>query len=263
MSLAVDDLGDGHPVVLLHAGIADRRMWRDQVPALVAGGHRVLAYDLPGYGGSPLPQEPFVLHEPVAEALAARGIERATVVGCSFGGRFALDLTLDHPELVNGLVLLGSALGGAPAPDDLRAAVETATAGLDDKDLAGLARAEVQLWVVGVDRPRDSLPPELIEFAEEMDRAALAAEAALDEADVEELDPPAAGRLAEIAVPVWATTGAHDLPTIRRQSDRIAAEVQHGTRLPDIANAAHLPSLDNPTAVTRILLDFLESHRRP
>ncbi len=101
VTLAADDLGEGHPVVLLHAGIADRRMWRAQVPALTRAGHRVLALDLPGCGESGVPDAGFLLHAPVAETLAAHDVGRATLVGCSFGGRIALDLTLARPDLVD------------------------------------------------------------------------------------------------------------------------------------------------------------------
>ncbi|HEX7746309.1 MAG TPA: alpha/beta fold hydrolase, partial [Micromonosporaceae bacterium] len=60
----------GRPVVLLHAGIADRRMWRHQVAAL-AHRHRVLAPDLSGYGESALPAGPFAHHDDVVGLIDA------------------------------------------------------------------------------------------------------------------------------------------------------------------------------------------------
>lgn len=68
--LAYDDTGSGTPVVLLHAGIADRRMWREQVGPLAAR-HRVIALDLRGYGDSELPPTPFAHHDDVAGLLDA------------------------------------------------------------------------------------------------------------------------------------------------------------------------------------------------
>jgi 3-oxoadipate enol-lactonase len=260
VTLAIDELGDGHPVVLLHAGIADRRMWDGQLPALAAAGHRALAVDLPGFGESPVPTEGFSFHDLILSSLAERGVHRATYVGCSFGGRVALDLTLAHPEAVDGLVLFGSALSGEPTPDDLRRALETATAGLDEDDLDAVAIAEVLFCVVGVDRTRDDVPAEVLDVAVRMNRIALGNEAELDAADVRPLTPPATGRLAEIAVPTVVTTGMHDVPAFRRLADRLATEIPGARRLPDIPGAAHLPPLDQPEAVNQILRDFLTTH---
>ncbi len=257
VTLAADVVGDGHPVVLLHAGIADRRMWRAQVPALAAAGHRVLALDLPGCGESGVPDAGFVLHEPVAETLAAHDVARATLVGCSFGGRIALDLTLARPDLVDGLVLFGPALGGHPTAPDLRSALQEATHGIAEDDLDALAVAETLFWVVGVDRPATAVDPEILRLVEQMNRRDLDGEVALERLEITELDPPAAGRLGEIAVPAVVTTGAHDHPAVRRTADHIAASIPAGRRLPDIPAAGHLPSLDAPEAVTRILLDAL------
>src|SRR5688572_6897155 len=95
-------------VLLLHAGIADRRMWAAQVEALDAAGHHVIAPDLPGYGEAALePGE--VAYVDVAASHLTRP---AAVVGCSFGGRVALELALHRPELVERLVLVGAGLGG-------------------------------------------------------------------------------------------------------------------------------------------------------
>lgn len=262
MTLAADDLGTGPAVVLLHAGIADRRMWRAQVPALVAAGHRVVALDLPWCGESVVPGKGFVLHEPIAETLAAHDVGPATLVGCSFGGRLALDLALARPELVDGLALFGPALGGQPSPPDLMAAIAAATAGLADDDLDGLAAAEALFWVVGTDRPADAVDPAVLRLVQEMNRRDLEGELALDRLDIGELEPPAAGRLGEIRVPAVVTTGAHDQPAFRRIADHIAAGVPGGHRLPDIPDAGHLPPLDAPDAVTRILLDFLATVAR-
>ena len=82
VDIAYDDEGRGAPVVLLHAGIADRTMWDDIAPML-AEGFRILRPDLRGYGETPLPDGPFVYAADVAALLGALGIERAHVVGVS------------------------------------------------------------------------------------------------------------------------------------------------------------------------------------
>ncbi|MGW4297002.1 alpha/beta fold hydrolase, partial [Micromonospora chersina] len=105
--LAYDEAGSGTPVVLLHAGIADRRMWRHQVPALAAR-HRVIAVDLRGYGDSELPPTPFAHHDDVIGLLDALGLAQAALVGCSFGGKVAVDTALAYPDRVAALALFGA-----------------------------------------------------------------------------------------------------------------------------------------------------------
>ncbi|MEW2380997.1 alpha/beta hydrolase [Micromonospora sp. NPDC047707] len=254
--LAYDDAGDGTPVVLLHAGIADRRMWRAQVDAL-ASRHRVIALDLRGYGESELPPAPFAHHDDVVGLLDALGVERAALVGCSFGGAVAIDTALAHLDRVTALALLGTAVSGnewSAEADDLW---DILIGDLDDDDLPANAAAEVRFWVVGPGRRPEDVDPDLLAFAQEMNLRALAAEQALSAVDAADLDPPAIGRLAELRMPVLVTAGAADVPDISRLADRIAAEAPRAIRLPDVPDAAHLLPLERPTPVTAALLDFL------
>ena len=97
--------------MLLHAGVGDRRLWDGQVDAL-AGQYKVIRPDLRGFGQSPLPGGPFSHVEDVRALLDHLGVERAAVVGNSFGGRVALDFALVHPERTDALVLVAAALTG-------------------------------------------------------------------------------------------------------------------------------------------------------
>ncbi|SCL20587.1 Pimeloyl-ACP methyl ester carboxylesterase [Micromonospora nigra] len=254
--LAYDDTGDGSPVVLLHAGIADRRMWRHQIDAL-ATRHRVIALDLRGYGESELPAVPFAHHDDVAGLLDALGIDRAALVGCSFGGAVAVDTALAHPGRVSALALLGAAVSGNEWSEEANGLWETLVGEVDPEDFAATAAGEVRFWVIGPRRRPEDVDPDLVAFATEMDQRALAAELALSAVDVAELEPPAIGRLGELRVPVLVTAGAADVPDIVRLADRIAAEVPGAVRLPDVPDAAHLLPLERPAPVNAALLDFL------
>ncbi|RKR88811.1 pimeloyl-ACP methyl ester carboxylesterase [Micromonospora pisi] len=255
-TLAYDDLGDGSSVVLLHAGIADRRMWRHQV-AVLAQRHRVLSLDLRGYGDSELSEQSFAHHDDVVGLLDALGIERAALVGCSFGGAVAIDTTLAHPDRVTALALFGSAVSGYQWSDEANELWENLIGEVDDGDFDAAAAAEVRFWVVGPGRQPADVDPALRELAQEMDRRALAAEAALGNVEVRELDPPAIERLADIKVPVLVGAGAADVPDISRLADTIAAQVPGAVRLPDVPDAGHLLPLERPTPVNDALLNFL------
>jgi 3-oxoadipate enol-lactonase len=111
-ALAHEVAGSGPTLLLVHAGIADRRMWDDQVGPFAAAGWRVVAADLPGFGETPRPDGPVALWATLRDLLARLGVDRAVVVGCSLGGRAAVDLAVAAPERVRALVLVGSSLAG-------------------------------------------------------------------------------------------------------------------------------------------------------
>ncbi|MFI7603804.1 alpha/beta fold hydrolase [Micromonospora sp. NPDC049366] len=254
--LAYDDAGTGSPVVLLHAGIADRRMWRGVVDAL-ATTHRVIAVDLRGHGESELPPAPFAHHDDVVGLLDALDLPHAALVGCSFGGKVAVDAALAHPGRISALALFGAPVSGNEWSEETEQLWEELVGEVDPEDFPATAAGEVRFWVVGPSRQPADVDPELIRFAEEMDQRALAAELALSAVDADELDPPAIERLGELSMPVAACSGVHDVPDLHRLADRIAAEAPHGVRLPDIADAAHLAPLERPAPVAAALLTFL------
>jgi len=256
-TLVADDDGAGPVVVLVHAGIADRRMWAPVARDLVAAGLRVIAYDLRGYGESSLPDESFAHHDDLAGLLAALDVPRAVLAGCSFGGRVAIDATLAHPDVVSGLVLIGSVYSGSTWSDEFRAAQDTCFGGIADEDLESQAAAEVRFWVVGPHRRAEDVDPALLRFAEELDRRALAAETALDDRDVRELDPPAAGRLGEIGVPALVLTGGGDVPDIQRLAAELATGIPLAQRAGSIPGAAHLVPLERPHEVAAAILSVV------
>lgn len=93
--IAYDTAGEGGAVVFIHAGIADRRMWRRQLGAVPAG-FRFVSLDLRGHGASELTDERFSYHEDVLAVMDHLDIDGAVMVGCSMGGGTALDVAWPH-----------------------------------------------------------------------------------------------------------------------------------------------------------------------
>ena len=111
MRLPHEDVGEGPAVLLLHAGIADRRMWSEHLQPLAAAGFRVVAPDLPEFGEASAPSEEYAPWNEVLATMDALGIERATLVGNSLGGAVALRIAVLAPQRVDALTLIS-----APAP---------------------------------------------------------------------------------------------------------------------------------------------------
>lgn len=235
-------------VLLLHAGIADSRMWAPQVEALEAAGHRVLAPDLPGYGTAAL--EPGEIA--YVEFAAAQLDGPAAVVGCSFGGRIALELALDRPDLVQRLVLIGAPpLPGTEWSEGAQTDFAEEEAALERGDLAGAAAQQARMWLA------PDADPAVRALTEAMTLRSYELQLPLEnEVEATWPQPPAADRLGDVAVPTLVVVGTADVDDIRVMADQLTAQIP-GARLARIEDAGHLPGLERPDELNRLLLDFL------
>jgi pimeloyl-ACP methyl ester carboxylesterase len=253
VDIAYDDEGRGTPVVLLHAGIADRSMWEDAAPML-AERFRVVRPDLRGYGDTCLPDGPFVYAADVAGLLDELGIERTHVVGVSMGGHVALDLALAHPERVDRLVLVGSGIDGWEHDATLTAAWAEEEEAWARGDLDDVAWINVRTWLDGPTRSEDAVPQALRRRVYEMQRAALDHEN--PNATGSWLTPSRRQRLGDVASPTLVLVGALDQRDFRRIGRLLADEIP-GARFEELAGVAHLPPLERPEAFARTAIGFL------
>jgi len=119
VSLAGEESGSGHAIVLLHGLTATRRYVVMGSRALDRGGHRVIAYDARGHGrSSPAPERAYGYEHLAADVLAvleATGVQRAILVGASMGAHTAVRVALEHPERVAALALVTPAYDPACA----------------------------------------------------------------------------------------------------------------------------------------------------
>ena len=242
-------------VLLLHAGIADSRMWQPQVEVLEAAGYLVIAPDLRGFGERRLEPAPF---SNVRDAEAAID-GSAVVVGASLGGRVALELAVHRPDLVERLVLIAPGLPGWEWADDTRAGWAAEEAAYEAGDFETAAEESVRLWVDGPNRSPEEVDvgfraavTGMVLRSYEMQEGAW--EAGAREEDV--LDPPVSGRLDDIQCPTLVIVGEHDVADMRAIAAHVAESIDDA-QLVTVANAAHLPSLERAGEVNSLLLTFL------
>ncbi|TDP94890.1 alpha/beta fold hydrolase [Labedaea rhizosphaerae] len=265
MDLAYDDVGSGPVVLLVHAGIADRRMWRHQVPAL-SERHRVIAVDERCHGDSPWAAE----RTPHADLLGLMdhlGIDQAAAVGCSNGGRTIVDAALAAPSRFDRLALIAAGLSGfAMRPSWLelwqdrvygslgpeRLAAYRGGADLTDAEAERIAVLQTRMLVAGPDRDETALAPDVWELAVDM----ALREIRTPESDEVLLEPPAVGRLHELTMPVLVLSGDADVPEILDMSRAYATGIP-GARHVRIPATGHLPPLERPDEVNAALLAFL------
>ncbi len=245
---------EGQPLVMVHAGIANLRMWDDQVPAF-AERYRVIRYDARGYGKTEgQADHPWALHEDLRSVMDALDAPRAILMGCSMGGQTILDFALTYPERVAVLIPVGSGLSGykfeSEEGEQLGKSIEAA---FKAGDVDTAIELGTHMWVDGPSRPADRVNPAVRARAKEMLGQAFRSP---DYVEPTPIDPPAVGRLSQIAAPTLVVLGANDVEDIQNVCRLLASEIP-GARLEVIADAAHLPNMDHPDQFNRLVLGFL------
>jgi 3-oxoadipate enol-lactonase len=253
-SLYYEFAGHGNPLLLIHAGIADSRMWDEQFPVF-AQHYRVIRYDLRGYGQTRWQSGTFANREDPVALFNALGVQRAHVIGVSFGSEIALDLTLAHPELVASLVMVAPSAGGTQLSELIRRFIREENELMEQGDVQGATELNLRLWVDGSQRGPEQVNPTVRQRVYEMQHHAFTVPMPED-AYEEELQPPAITRLSEVRAPTLVIVGELDLPEKLELADHLATSIP-GARQEIIANAAHMVSMEQPQQFNRIVLDFL------
>ena len=246
---------DAPVVVLLHAGIADHRMWDPQLVAFAAR-FRVLRLDFRGFGESDLPPGPFSWRADLYGLLSLLGIARASLVGCSIGAGVALDAAVERPDLVEDLVLVGPGSGGTlPQSDFLRRYNEEEEVAHRAGDTERYAETNVRVWVDGPNRAPDQVAHSVREYVRSTTRGDLTRD--WRNAPQQRLSPPAFTRLEEMHARTLLVAGDQDVPDISAAVDVLSARLPNARRHV-IPNTAHLPNMEEATLFNQVVLEFLE-----
>ncbi len=245
MTLSFDIEGAGPTVLLLHAGVCDRRMWEPQWQPLIDADRRVLRCDLPGFGQSAAPSAPNNNADDVVELLDALGIDDVDIVGASYGGKIALEIAARWPQRVRSLVLLCAAAPGHVRGPEVIAfgAAEDALIEAGDIDAAVALNVDFWLGPEADDATRD--------LVSRMQRRAFEVQMAAPE--VETIAVPF--DLATITAATLAVSGAHDVSDFREIAASMPSRLAHARHV-ELDWAGHLPSLERPSPVTAMLIDF-------
>lgn len=255
--LHIRDFGTGTPVVLLHGGALDSRMWEEQIPVLTRAGYRVAAFDARGHGQSTLPTTPFRQCDDVAAIVRHLDDGPAVLVGLSMGGASAVDTALEHPDLVRAVVAVGSGTTEPAFADPFVLRIfETWQHAQENNDIEGWLDAFL-LFAAGPHRGLDEVDPEVVSRIRRMAQDTVLAHARPEAVQPEHV-VGSWERLGEIAVPVLAMLGELDASDHREMGMRLASSVQKG-RSKVIAGTAHYPPMEQPDAFNQVLLEFLGS----
>lgn len=245
--LWVERRGEGFPVVLLHPGLWDSRIWDAQFESF-ARDHDVIRYDRRGCGRSDAPLGRYSDLRDLRTLLASQWVERCALVGCAGGARLALDAALEHPSLVDAVVLVSPDVTGYEWADPgLAMLVDEVERAVRDGELERAMEIELAVWAPLTTSDRDG---DARRIAMENARGL-----ALDETLLES-PPSAAERLGDVHAATMVVVGDHDLEEVHRIADRLTTSIP-GASKRVIAEADQLVNVAKPERFNRLVLDFL------
>ncbi|HSE38027.1 MAG TPA: alpha/beta fold hydrolase [Blastocatellia bacterium] len=248
--LYYETAGEGPAVVLIHGGLVDSRLWDDQMKAF-AKHHRVVRYDLRGFGRSAAAPEPFSHVEDLRALMDFLKIERATVVGLSLGGIIAADFALEHPDRVERLVLVGAGLRGDKQPPDMdaiKAYYEAVSKGIAEEFVnvtmkSGLyaavregtpTYARLRQMMLDNFKALPTFRPGFLKYPE----------------------TPTIERLGSIRAPTLVVIGGEDAQSLKNVADTLAGRIP-GARKVVIPGSSHHPPVERPKEFNKVVLGFL------
>ena len=253
-------IGNGLPIVLIHAGYLDSRMWDNQVEHF-SGEYTVITYDVRGFGKSSAAMDRYTDADDLELLLDHLKVEKSVLIGVSNGGRISFDFAVEHPDRVMAMVLVDPGIKGyrSSGPeedalwDDFNLKSEEQNALIREGKFREAAVMDVEIWT----------PMLTGDMREKITNIALEnARVYSPGSDPFELqvspEPPAFTRLDALKMPILMVVGDHDLPGMIVLARRVHEMIPH-SRMITIKGADHVPSLSRPEEFTRIVQDFLKN----
>ncbi|GCE15551.1 alpha/beta fold hydrolase [Tengunoibacter tsumagoiensis] len=251
--LAYDVMGQGFPLILIHGGLLDRRMWDAQVLEFATFA-QVIRYDVRGYGQSQMPQVPYSDVQDLFELLRFLGIQKAAVLGLSLGSAIALDFTLHYPEMVETLLLAAPTINGYMVPTvAMRQRWQALSSAVEANDRTRL----FHLWA------DDPMMPHAQEYpaAYQQYRHLLKAYSFshyFSRGLQQPLVPGARERLAAVQVPTLIIVGDRDEEEVSTVAELLSAEIATSRKVV-VPGVRHMLNMEQPDEFNRIVLEFLET----
>jgi 3-oxoadipate enol-lactonase len=250
-SLYYETAGKGDTIVLIHGGLVDRRMWDNQFDAF-SKSHRVIRYDLPGFGQSQAPEDSFAPVEDLHQLLIALDVKKCTLIGVSYGGQVAIEYTLAHPQMVESLIPVASALKGYPyKPGGDRSMIFKA---------ANENRIEesIDLWLKDQIFQKVMNYPEASEKMRIMLRENFSAWSTNLLAKSQWPSTTTMDLLPKITARTLVVTGEHDNPNILEIAALLIEKIPNAKRI-TIAGTDHHPNMEEFKEFNRAVLEFLKN----
>jgi 3-oxoadipate enol-lactonase len=260
-SLYFEVAGEGQPILLIHAGVADCRMWQNQMASF--GQHyKVICYDVRGYGQSRTETTQFSNRQDILDLFDYLGVEKASIIGNSRGGQIAIDFTLEYPERVSALVPVAAGVSGYEHHPDgsKRSNLELEIFKKMDelwnkKAWDELTALQVHVWGDGPSQSEGRAPSHVRDYMYKVVRNNF--DRRDGHATPIPLEPPAINRLSEIHQSTLIMVGEYDSSAALAVADELECQIPHNRKI-GIPGVAHLIPMELPDTFNALVLSFLK-----
>ncbi|MFT3824788.1 MAG: alpha/beta hydrolase [Chitinophagaceae bacterium] len=262
LNIYYQSTGTGNPLLLLHAGFQDMRMWEQQV-SYFSPNWRVITIDLPGHGNSKGTDTVTLIADILRIVMDSLQLQQASVAGLSLGAACALDLALAYPQRVNKLVLCSPGLSGWPdvmkmdtLSQQLFQHTDSIMSSNNDK---AIAENFTRLWYDGPFRKPDEVDVNGRNYILYTTLKTIQQSKHTWPWPVFDKQG-AAKRLDSLAIPVLIVAGSLDVPFILDAARYIHQQVTT-SMLQILSNVAHMINMEKPDDFNVRLSNFLETQQ--
>jgi len=250
--------GKGTRTILVHAGFQDRTIWDAQAKELMKD-HVIIMLDLPGHGKTKDGPEPPMAADVIKVVMDSLQIKKANLVGISLGGAVVTDFAIAHPQRVEKLILVSTALIGW---DEGRKLDTTTTqyfsqfnTALTNKDTAGAAEVFTHYWFDGLTRSEKTVSPLLRNLFYTTTKNTLRQHHASGWPKF--ATPSAITKISDLKVPTLLLTGTLDLPEELLINGYLVNNLPNASQVM-ISGAAHMINMEKPERFNQEVRKFLD-----
>jgi pimeloyl-ACP methyl ester carboxylesterase len=252
--------GKGDALILLHAGLQDHAMWKDQVADL-SKDHQVITMDMPYHGQTQGVDTTMLIADVVKTVLDSLHIEKTSIVGLSMGGTCAQDFLIAYPDRVNKAILIST----GPNGEDKEHPVDSISMAwwpefkraMDSKDTAEAAAVFTRAWAEGIYRKGDSLKAPVSQYVYATTLKNIKLHQMAHWPSLQE-HPPGIEKLSSLKMPVLIIHGDKDLPYMMETNVYLEKHITGAKRIL-IKDVAHMLNMEKPEEVNRLIRDFLKT----
>jgi len=256
----VEETGKGDPIVLLHGGLLDHRMWKKQVDDL-SRSFRVITVDMPGHGLTINGDSTLLFNHALLKVLDTLKIEKTNIIGLSLGGVAATDFAISYPTRCNKLVLAAPGLVGWEFKEDsvLAKQSEDRNRKIIEKDTLGYVESFVKSWTDGPTRSPDQVNSEIRDTVkrwvyENIKRHQFSHWPGFTE------NPRASEVLDSVKVPVLIIVGNIDMKDIVMITNLMESKFPDARKI-TFDGVAHMINLEKPVQFNEEVKNFLISEK--
>ena len=254
--LYFEKIGNGDPVILIHAGFSDRRDWMHQIEDLGIK-YNTIVYDQRGSGNSSTITTAFAPAEDLKAIINHIEIEKTILIGHSIGGTIALDFALQYPDSVSALVLIASGLNGYTWSKEYLELMQSIWSVHQPEKMTEQFLA-APFYAIGMNEPSIKNDVEII--TEENFRKVLTWKT-FDVHDIHWFFPEAVTKLKDLKIPTFVVYGDKDSEDIMKISHVLSENIQN-SKISTIKDADHLINFERPEELNKLILDFLSGFGR-